>query len=105
MVPMVTVLLLSIALGSSLKALGTGDFIASIAAGLSPALHRAGHHVHRRGYYQFHDRNQLGHLWHSGADCHAAGPGARHSAFARIWLRFWAAASSVTIARRSQIPP
>ena len=36
MVPMVTVLLLSIALGSSLKALGTGDFIASIAAGSLP---------------------------------------------------------------------
>ena len=36
MVPMVTVLLLSIALGSSLKALGTGAFIASIAAGSLP---------------------------------------------------------------------
>ena len=39
MVPLVTVLLLSIALGSSLKALGTGTFIASIAEGnLAPFL-------------------------------------------------------------------
>ena len=38
MVPMVTVLLLSIALGGSLKALGTGDFIASVAAGSLPAF-------------------------------------------------------------------
>lgn len=36
MVPLVTVLLLSIALGSSLKALGTGAFIASVAAGTLP---------------------------------------------------------------------
>ncbi|MAI91098.1 Na+/H+ antiporter NhaC family protein [Ponticaulis sp.] len=38
MVPMVTVLLMSIALGGSLKALGTGDYIASIAAGSIPAF-------------------------------------------------------------------
>ena len=38
MVPMVTVLLFSIALGGSLKALGTGEFIASIAAGNLPAF-------------------------------------------------------------------
>ena len=37
MVPMVTVLLFSIALGGSLKALGTGEFIASIAAGNLPS--------------------------------------------------------------------
>ena len=36
MVPLVAVLLLSIALGSSLKALGTGDYIASLAAGSLP---------------------------------------------------------------------
>lgn len=38
MVPMVTVLLFSIALGGSLKELGTGEFIASIAAGSLPAF-------------------------------------------------------------------
>ncbi|WP_306250214.1 Na+/H+ antiporter NhaC family protein [Parvularcula sp. IMCC14364] len=38
MVPLVTVLLLSIALGASLRALGTGDYIAAIAAGTLPAM-------------------------------------------------------------------
>lgn len=38
MVPLVTVLLLSIALGGSLKALGTGAFIASVAAGNLPGF-------------------------------------------------------------------
>ncbi len=36
MVPMVTVLLLSIALGGSLRALGTGDYVATMAAGTLP---------------------------------------------------------------------
>ncbi|NHK28220.1 sodium:proton antiporter [Parvularcula flava] len=38
MVPLVTVLLLSIALGSSLRALGTGEFVAGVAAGNLPAF-------------------------------------------------------------------
>ena len=38
MVPLVTVLLLSIALGSSLRALGTGEFVAGLAAGNLPAF-------------------------------------------------------------------
>ena len=36
MVPLVTVLLLSIALGASLRALGTGDYVSSLAAGTLP---------------------------------------------------------------------
>ncbi|MCI5045220.1 MAG: sodium:proton antiporter [Aquisalinus sp.] len=38
MVPLVTVLLLSIALGASLRALGTGDYIAALAAGTLPPM-------------------------------------------------------------------
>ncbi|WP_370337055.1 Na+/H+ antiporter NhaC family protein [Parvularcula marina] len=38
MVPLVTVLLLSIALGASLRALGTGDYVSSIAAGSLPGF-------------------------------------------------------------------
>ena len=38
MVPMVTVLLLSIALGASLRALGTGDYVANLAAGSLPPM-------------------------------------------------------------------
>jgi Na+/H+ antiporter NhaC len=38
MVPLVTVLLLSIALGQSLRALGTGDYVAGLAAGSLPPI-------------------------------------------------------------------
>ncbi len=69
--PLVAILLLSIALGASVKELGTGVFYLRLGGGLFAAVRGAGGDIHSRCFCFVYNWNLVGNLCVIGAHCHS----------------------------------